>query len=43
MWTGPLARLSQSSVDVVDKDQDSRSGIWVPTARVPRMKMKTQS
>ena len=25
--TGPLACLSLSSVDVVDKDQDSRSGI----------------
>ena len=27
MWTGPLASLSLSSVVVLDKDQDSRSGI----------------
>ena len=27
MWTGPLACLSLSSVVVVDKDPDSRSGI----------------
>ena len=42
MWTGPLAHLSLSSVDVVDKDQDFLSGIGVSTALVPRMKMKTQ-
>ena len=42
MWTGPLARLSLSSIDVVDKGQDFRSGIWVSTALVPWMKMKTQ-
>ena len=33
---------SLSSVDVVDKDQDSRSEVWVSTALVPQMKMKTQ-
>ena len=27
MWTGPLAYLSLSSVDVLDKDQGSQSGI----------------
>ena len=42
MWTGPLACLSLSFVDVVDMDQDSRSGIWVSTALVPCKKMKTQ-
>ena len=30
-WIGPLARLSLYSVDVVDKDQDSWSRIWVST------------
>ena len=35
MWTGPLACLSLSSVDVVDKDQVFRSGIWVSIALVP--------
>ena len=41
MGTGPLACLSLSSIDVVDKDQDSRSGMWISTALVPKMKMKT--
>ena len=30
MWTGPQACLSLSSVVVLDKDQDSRSGIGFP-------------
>ena len=38
----PTSGLSLSSVVVVDKDQDSWSGIWVSTALVPRMKMKLQ-
>ena len=42
MWTGPLACLSLSSVDVVDKDQVSQSGFWVSNVLVPQMKMKTQ-
>ena len=41
MWTEPLGCLSLSSIDVVDKDKDSRSRIWVSTALVPRMEMKT--
>ena len=32
---------SAPKLDVVDKDQDSQSGIWVSTALVPQMKMKT--
>ena len=42
MWTGPLACLSLSSVDVVDKDQDSQSGIGSLLFLLPRCKSKLE-
>ena len=39
---GRTTSAPKSFVDFVDKDQYSCSGIWVFTALVPWMKMKTQ-
>ena len=42
MWTGPLACLGLSSIDVLDKDQDSWSGIGSLLFLFPRMWKKTR-